>query len=78
MPRNDNAVANVDVLLEQKAANVVHYLFCHSFVLVFFFFFFLKANVLFGTSIKVKYEIRLLGHTFLFVIFRRLTPLKIS
>lgn len=36
-----------------------------------------KANVLFGTSIKVKYEIRLLGHTFFFVIFRRLTPVTI-
>ena len=37
MPRNDNAVANVDVLLEQKAANVVHYLFCHSFFSCWFF-----------------------------------------
>ena len=77
MPRNDNAVANVDVLLEQKAANVVHYLFCHSFFSCWFFLKKKKANVLFGTSIKVKYELRLLGHTFFFVIFRRLTPLKI-
>ena len=75
MPRNDNAVGNVDMLLEPKAANVVYYLFCRSF----FWCWFKKnkANVLSGTSIKVKYEIRLLGHTFFFVIFRRLTPVTI-
>ena len=31
MPRNDDAVANVDMLLEPKAADVVRYIICHSF-----------------------------------------------